>query len=472
MSTSINDRLGPGGLESVAILQEDTSGNTVLVGSDGRPQYKRRDLRKIHGSPNYAWGGTNIVAGDFSAEAGSPTLSIVERYGKPALKIVTGAGVTTTVNLIIRDTLWYGRYVYQAEAIKSEVSSMSLSVSPDGFTNSAQRTNSILTNPVNNPREQQPAPATFWYGNQVKIGDQTRGDQLVGTGASWGAANPTFPVNVNAMRFTITPQSGQVATVYLYGVSFAPKRRKARCFVTCDDGYESMIRNGLPMLTTRGIPLTSSVITSRVDDRTGLLYNRRSDLHTILDAGGQIVAHGPETGLGAGTLFTAYSDNAGRIADVLRSRDWIYDNGFDTPGFEKCYVWPGGEGQAATGDLTMFDEMLNAGFTVARGATSATTEAFDFTALSRYQRLMLPIIGHTSASSVSTITAQIAFAADHGLDVCLMLHGVVKAGASPGTIEITTTDLGTILDAAKTEEANGDMDFGVLGDLANGTDWD
>jgi len=35
MSTSINDRLGPGGLESVAILQEDTSGNTVLVGADG-----------------------------------------------------------------------------------------------------------------------------------------------------------------------------------------------------------------------------------------------------------------------------------------------------------------------------------------------------------------------------------------------------------------------------------------------------
>ncbi len=35
MSTSINDRLGPGGLENVVILQEDTSGNTVLVGPDG-----------------------------------------------------------------------------------------------------------------------------------------------------------------------------------------------------------------------------------------------------------------------------------------------------------------------------------------------------------------------------------------------------------------------------------------------------
>lgn len=35
MSTSINDRLGPGGLENVVILQEDTSGNTVLVGPEG-----------------------------------------------------------------------------------------------------------------------------------------------------------------------------------------------------------------------------------------------------------------------------------------------------------------------------------------------------------------------------------------------------------------------------------------------------
>jgi hypothetical protein len=459
------------GLTYDAKLHTDFSNNTVLLGPDGKSIYKRRDLHKIHGSPNYAWGGTNIVAGDYSAGTGTPTLSVVERYGKPALKVVTGAGTTSIVNLLINDTLFYGRYIYQVEAIKSEVVSMSLEVTPDAYTNSARRSNTILTNPVNVPREQQPAPASFWYGDQIQIGAQVRGDQLTGNGASWGTANPTFPTNVNAMRLTITPQSGVAATVYIYGVSFAPKRKKARCFVTCDDGYESFVRNGLPMMTTRGIPLTSSIITSRVDDRTGLLYNRKSDLATILDAGGQIVAHGPETGLGSGTLFTAYTNNADRLADMERSRDWIYTNGFDTPGFEQCYVWPGGEGQAATGDLTLFDVAMGAGFTVARGASPNTSEGFDFTALTRYQRMMLPILGHTSASNISTITTQIAFAADHGLDCCLMFHGVVKAGATPGTIEITTTDLGTILDAIQTEVAAGDMVAGVLGDLGNGTSW-
>lgn len=452
-----------------AKLRTNADGSVSLVATDGL-LYSERPRNQQAGAPNYAWGGTNIQAGDFSAGTGSPTVTVETRFGRPCIKIVTGAGVASTVNLTLNDTLFYGRYIMQFEASQAQVASMTLEVSPDAYSNYARRTITLLTNPVNDAREQG-GPTSFWYGNQVPTGSQTRTDQLVGNGASWGSSNPTFPINVNALRLNITPQSGQVATVYLYGVSFAPKRKRGRIFITADDGYESFIRNGLPMCIARGIPVTMGLITSRVDDRTGLLYGRKSDYASIVDAGGQIVAHGPHTGLGAGTLFTALNTTAERLADMQYTRDLIKSYGFATPRYDRCYVWPGGEGQSATGDYALMDAAISAGFTVARGAKPDLNNAYDFNSLGRYGRMMLPILGHTSASVIANITGGISFAATHGMDCCIMLHKVVKAGDTPDTIGITTTDLATILDAAQTQIGNGAMDAGVLGDLAVPSAW-
>lgn len=463
MSTGVNWMPIPG-------YQTDASGNvTGLAGVEGL-LYSERPRNQQAGAPNYAWGGANIVVGDYSASTGTPTVTVETRWGRPCIKIVTGAGVTSTVNLAIKDTLFYGRYIMQFEASQAQVAGMNLEVTPDNYSNYARRTINLLTNPVNNPREQG-GPTSFWYGNQVPTGSQTRSDQLVGNGASWGSANPSFPVNVNAMRLNITPQSGQSATVYLYGVSLAPKRKRGRIFITADDGYESFIRNGLPMCIERGLPVTLGIITSRVDDRTGLLYVRQTDLSSVVDAGGQIVAHGPHAGLGVGTLYTAFGTTADRISDMQYTRDWIASNGFATPRFDQCYIWPGGEGQAATGDFDLMDAAINAGFSVARGATPDNGNAYDFYSLGHYGRMMLPIIGHSSSSVISTITGSISFAATHGMDCCLMLHKVIKAGDSPGALDITTTDLATILDEAQTQIGNGLMDACVLGDLAVPSAW-
>ena len=61
MTQSINDRLGPGGLENVAILSEDTNGNTVLVGASDEERYL---LGGLGGLTEYAWANRPLATGN------------------------------------------------------------------------------------------------------------------------------------------------------------------------------------------------------------------------------------------------------------------------------------------------------------------------------------------------------------------------------------------------------------------------
>lgn len=72
MIKSINDRLGPGGLSSVAVFSEDASGNTVLVGPDGIKGYGTQALLPTgNDQASEIEQYINDTAGDYAAVLGS-----------------------------------------------------------------------------------------------------------------------------------------------------------------------------------------------------------------------------------------------------------------------------------------------------------------------------------------------------------------------------------------------------------------
>lgn len=428
-------------------------------------------------SPVQHWGG-EIVAGDYSISSGSPSVSIETRNGRQCLKIVTGAGINANVDLIFNtDVAWYGRAYFEVEGGRDAgCNQITTLVTPDSFANYAQNTFTALTSPLNNPAEQG-GIFTFRVDGQVTSG--ATATQYTGVGASWGVSTPTLDgtTTVNRVRFRVIPISSTVATVYVYGISLSPRRKKGRIIVTCDDGYKSFANIGLPIFQARGIPVTVSVIGQLMDNRTDTAgYMNWNDIRQFVASGGQAVAHGPVSSSAAGNLIDNYSNNADRLADMEAARDYIYRNGCATPGFEKCYVWPQGEFQTASGDLTLLDAALGAGFSVARSATPNTSTQVEFSALSKYQRMALPIIGHTyagagEAANITAITDAITAANTARSDLILMFHKVVKNADTPTEIGITVGNLATIANAIQTVVDAGTMNACVLSDLDEPNVW-
>jgi hypothetical protein len=472
-------------VRSDAIVAESASGSVSLVSGDGKVRtigdlsFPARSAVAAGGmAPPQNWGG-KIVAADYSISSGSPTVTVETRNGRECLKIVTGSGVTANVDLILTgDVSWYGRAIVEIEGARTAgVNQISLLVSPDSFTNFAQNTFTTLTTPLNNPAE----PGGI-YGFRVD-GQVTSGAtsyQFTGNGAAWSVSTPTLDgatATVNRIRFRVIPIAATVATVYVYGVSLGPPRKKGRIIVTADDGYKSFVQAGFPLFAARNIPVTVSVIGHLMDNRADVAnYMQWDDVRNIVAAGGQAVAHGPVLSSAAGNLITNYTTNAQRVADMEAARDYIQANGCGTPFFDRCYVWPQGNFQTATDDVTLLDAAIAAGFTVGRSATPSINQRYDFSAMSKYQRLVLPIIGHiyaggSEAANITAITGAISAAATDRSDIILMLHKVVKNAATPDAIGITVGNLATIADAIQTAVDAGTMTAGVLSDLATPDSW-
>jgi len=456
------------GIENVPALVsapwKQTSGGRALVDAQAPIQH---------------WGG-QIIAADYSISSGSPTVSIETRNGQQVLKIVTGAGVTANVDLnLIGDVGWWGRAQLQVEGVRAAgVDQIAILATPDNFTNYATAVYTTQSAPLDHPREQG-GIYTIRFDGQVTSGGTAY--QLTGVGASWGSATPTLDgsaATVNKIRFRVIPVSGQVATVYLYGVSLSPRRRKGRVFVTFDDGYKNFMQLLAPIFMSRGIPLTFGVIGTLMNDRVNAQnYMTWNDARQIVAAGGQVVPHGPIASIGSGNLIdNITSGTAARVADMSQSRDLILANGCDTPNFGAVYVWPQGRFQTVSNDLALLDASLAAGFSVGRSASPITNQTWDFSGLSRYQRLALPIIGHTYAggsesTNITTLTTAIGVAGTARSDIILMLHRGFKNADTPDTIGITVANAITLADAIVTEVSAGRLQAGVLGDLAEPSIW-
>lgn len=429
-------------------------------------------------SPPQHWGG-QIISTDYAISSGAPTLSVVTRNGQQCLKVVTGVGVTANVDLtLIGDVGWWGRLHALVEGDRSaNANQIVFLVTPDNFSNYAQNIFTTQTTPLNNSFEQG-GRYTIRCDGQVTAGATAQ--QFTGVGASWSVSTPTLDgstATVNKVRFRVIPVGGQSATVYLYGLSLGPRRRKGRVFVVADDGYKSLIQLAFPILQARGIPLTFSTISNLMDNRVNVLnYMTWQDCRQIVASGGQVVAHGPLATGGASNLIAGLATNELRVADMSACREAIRANGCDTPNYDKVYVWPQGNFQSATSDLTLLDAAIAAGFTVGRSANPITNYNFDFSAFSKYQRMALPIIGHSyagggEAANITALTTAIGAAGTARSDIILMLHQCVKNADTPDAIGITVANLITLADAIVTEVNAGRLQAGVLGDLAEPSIW-
>lgn len=424
-------------------------------------------------SPMPLIGDQTITTGGVVVHAGTPTLSVVTMpNGRQALRVACNTGENTELKFSgLAGSLFAGEMYMQSEGATyvNGVNQLLYYVSPDA----SRATNymsagysGMFSAPLNTPLE----PCQGVITQRLARADLA----TVGT--------VSLPFVTDWVSVRIIPRAGFAPVVYIYGIGFAPQPTAGRIFVSADDGYDSWFRFGQPIMQARNIPITMGAIPVNVDTGAGNVYMQQ--LRALVNAGGAVVAHGPNTAAGAGSLMSAFPDTPSRLSDMKGVRDWIAANGLATPGYDQCYIWPQGIWQKTVStDSSLLDAAYAAGFTVGR---SATYYAYHWSAdaLSKYQRMTMPIIGHTfgngtlttaaEATNIAAITTAIDAAATQGSDIHLMLHRVQPSGTADGamsSIGIRVSDLTTLADAIAAKLTAGTLRAGLLTDLAVRGSW-
>lgn len=432
--------------------------------------------------------GDKLSLADVTVLSGAPTVSLTTGpNGMPAIKIETGVGAACDLAIPgMVNGFFHGEAFICAHGDRSTGLDYFTFYVGDGtaggYGNGYQSFLQYgLVNPSSSSFEQQGAntyhlrKATF---TQINVG-------------------PAYPMPIGAAKFRVQPLGGQKCTVFLYGIGIAAPARKGRICVSIDDGYDSWFRLGFDSLASRGIKQTMSIIGSV--QGTGGGYSNVSQLRAFVDAGNAVVAHGPwpsdaqSQNSNVVDLYAATADPVGNaVNDARLARQWILDQGLGVPNFDRCYVWPQGKFQAFNGDLRYLDAFIAAGFTCARNVGnligSAQPAGYNFDALSKYNRMALPIIGHTwagttvlengadgtsnTAGNIFAIKNAIAALGTHRTDAFLMFHRVlpnntndVGMGAA-GNITIRQQDLELIAAAIKTQVDNGVLETVTMPELA------
>lgn len=398
-------------------------------------------------------------------DAGTSTITMATGpNGNPALKFVIPAGTSCEVGFPAINGTYFGGEAYlschgnRANGIEQ----VAMFVTPDADYSIKFKLGVCISDLIH-------AGNAHEHGGTMtrRIGTEVWGQ---GTGTPAAAA---FTVGTHKIRVNAT--AGGPGTFYLYAVGFATPRKKARICVITDDGYDDWFRLGQPIMDARGIKVTAAIIPLLVDRDSATA--RKHQLRRLIDAGGAVVAHGPNIGDGNGNLFTTLPDTASRVANMSGVRDWITANGLATPNFGACYVWPQGLSMQAYGDLALLDASITAGFTFGRNAgLTSTGMQPTVEALSAYQRLTVPMVGHTwggstatEATNIAAVVARIQAAGANKVDAPLMLHRVqltTTADGAMSSIGIRVSDLTTIADAIKAEIDAGRMESVTMPEMA------
>jgi len=271
------------------------------------------------------------------------------------------------------------------------------------------------------------------------------------------------------IRFAMASDS--VVTVYLRSVSVSA-RSQSRIAIVADDGYDSFFDIGCPILREYNLFSSAAIIKTAVGLAGSATWGK---LQNYVNAGNECVAHGPGVGAGAGNLFSVFSDNGARLADVNAIRNELLSRGLTSNAGAKCYVWPQGVFCESTSDLSFLDEMIAAGYTLGRGTTFYAFYEHRANAISASNpgRLLLNIVGHswggagTEAANIAAIIAKIQQASANGLDCVLMLHKVVGIDAAATSLEISSNRLRELCVAIKTLIDAGNMRSVLFSDLAS-----
>lgn len=322
-----------------------------------------------------------------------------------------------------------------------------------GTANYRRGRRSILpTSPVEDSTLEQGGALTYHFnaGNTTTIGT---------------IATPTS-FEMSQMRINFNPAVAGPFTVWLFAVGIGQQRKRGRICVMYDDGYTSSYRLGHPVWKKVGVPQTMAVIATEVGKNS--TYMTADDLRVWNASGNSCVAHGPDGG--AGSLVIKYASQPewplNAVADIRKNVQFLIDNGLAKDNDRHCYVYPQGDFQRFPNDTSLLDAIHDDGLVnAARAATimpiSQRPFIYNQDAVSKYQRLAMPRIGHkwagttaAEATNISNLVLMIQECALYGLDFFLVFHQV-KPSATPdnemGEIDIRVSDMATLANAVKAE---------------------
>lgn len=267
--------------------------------------------------------------------------------------------------------------------------------------------------------------------------------------------------------------NGSTLTFSLRAIRVGAYKKKARIAIIGDDGYISFQKMGVPILEEFGFKSSVAVIYDTVgtSDKATL-----RQLQSYVAKGNECIPHGPNDGTGGtGNLWTTYTTNAQRIADINACRDYLLANNLCTMWGARSYIWPQGRYCESTSDYSMLQVMRDNGYTVGRSAnTPSVVYMHKLNALSDDNNALFttPIVGHiwtsapTEAANIAAINAKIAATAANGGDCALMLHRVVGVDAAAQSTEISTNRLREICNAIKAEVDAGNMEVVLYSEFA------
>lgn len=294
--------------------------------------------------------------------------------------------------------------------------------------------------------------------------------------SQWSKSGYTDEVGNQAWvnsKIRVFVTNGQTLTISLRAIRYSALRKRGRIAIVSDDGYASWHKMGVPIMREYGFKTSNAIIYDSLgtSDKTNL-----ATLQSYVAEGNECIGHGPNDGTGGtGNLFTTWTTNAQRIADINACRDYMLGNGLCDQWGAKCYVWPQGQYTNSTSDLELLGLMLTNGYRAARAALTPTTfymHKANAVSAMNLANLTMPIIGHTwvsgatEAANVAAINAKIAATAAARADCTLMLHRVVGPDAAAQSTEISSNRLREICTAVKAEVDAGNLEVVLYSEFA------
>ncbi len=457
-----------GGFEKLGTVPQGSSALAVKTSPDGVIAVwggsKRIPTPGSGGSkgPVPVLGGPTLAASDVTVVGGSGTVTKITRRGLPCLQIDIPAGaVNCQISINGGVGALFGGDVYvameggfQTGLLKVEAYHAPGATIATNYTLQGNLTFSA-TPSVNNWQDQ--GGIYTWRSGRKQIA-------ITGT--------ITYPFVVGANKLTITPQSGQAATMYLYAVGYG-QPRKGRVIVIADDGEASWFKLGAPIFNALGIPTTAMIIPSGLN----IGYGTDAHVSAYIDAGNCVGPHGPNLSSYAGNLISNYGTAAEAIYDIDSALNAMYQKGWYTPGADLIYAWPQGEFARTFGDLELLEAAYKYGIRLAR-CSSVINPLLQFVTegASRLNRLALPYTTHgwagSTAGQVANTTANVDAinnAATYGTDVFMTYHQIVLDSTADGamnTIKNRVSDVQTVATAIKAQIDAGKMEATTLGRLA------
>jgi len=473
-------------------LATDANGNTVLLGPDNLPKslapiFPKKDFftqGQDLASPTIGWAGVTVTPGSGSVtinSSGAVTYEGESWYEVNATNAAAGNDnfeinlpVLANGQSISGDQCsieWWSNQ--DSTGLVSISSYLAQGASGYGVYINASRALTALstTNPVVNA------------GHNNLLITNTQWTKTPGASGLTQAAD--YAITHGKIRVTIT--TGTTIVFRLRNVSLGHGRAKGRLAIVTDDGYASFNKLALPLLQRLGFPATMAVISDVVGTGTNATTKLSlTELQNWVSQGNECVAHGPNPD-GNGNLFSngayTFADNAARLSDINKTRDYLIANKLTSSRGARCYVFPHGQYGATAGDTALLDLMFAAGYTYARCAQTVdpavSPETVRAMSARCHRRLTGGIVGHTyqgtaatadtDTSNVNTKITMIQRLASEGCDSALMLHKAVpRAGASggAGTIEIEIDQLHAILSACKTLVDAGTLEVVLLSEFA------